>query len=377
MDRNSKLRILQFVTTLRLAGAEKLASDLSIALRQNGHEVVVAAYTDERDTLAQKLRDNDVEVVPVAFPKPGLRALMRTVLDMQRLIRRVRPDVIHAHNPAAGTIALFARTLAWQRKIPIVTTYHGVRPHRLRLAGHVISRAEAVIAVGPSAAAQLREALPGQHVVEIKNAVIVERTRPPAEVKAELGVVDNVHLVTVGRYVEQKNQTLLVDMVAELRRRGTLEREPALTIVGHGPLQEDIEAHAAGLGLSDCVTLTGPRADANDIMAAADVLVHGATWEGLPLVLLEAMSLGVPIVAADAPGVDDIIHDRVTGLLVKAPDPEAMADAVEEMLANDLLREAVAVEAESLVAREYPLSAMVEQHAELYRSLVEHRFAGS
>ena len=369
------IRILQFVTTLRLAGAEKLATDLSIALREKGHEVIVTAYTDDRDSLARRLRAHDVNVVPIAFPKPGLRALAHAVRDLTRLIQQTNPDIIHAHNPAAGTIALVARALARRRSVPVVTTYHGVRPHRLRLAGRLISGADAVIAVGPSAAVQLRAMLPHEHVVEIRNAVVVERTRETVDVRAEFAVDERVLLVAVGRYVQQKGLSLLIDTAAELRRRGSISRGFRLLIVGHGPLRAELEDHANRLGLRDLVTLTGARPDANDIVGAADALVHSAEWEGLPLVILEAMALGTPIVAMKVPGVDDIVVDRRTGLLVLGRTPQAMADAVEEMLRDEPLRKSVVEAGKALIARDYPLEAMVDQHANLYMTVLAERAA--
>jgi glycosyltransferase involved in cell wall biosynthesis len=367
------LRILQFVTTLRFGGAEKLTTDLSIALGARGHDVTVAAWTDERDALAQRLRDNGVRVEGVAFPKPGARALIRTIRDVRRLIGETEPDIVHAHNPAAGTIALAARSLARRRKIPVVTTYHGVRPQRIRLAGRVMSGADAIVAVGPSATEQLRAAMPGEQIVEINNAVVVSRSREPHAVRTEFGLDGGVLLVAVGRCVPEKGQALLIEAVAELHRRGRLGDDLALVIVGDGPLRAELEAQAAELGLSGHVTLAGPRADASDIIASADVLVHSSMREGLPLVLLEAMLLEVPVVAVDASGVADIVRDRETGLLVAARHAGSMADAVEEMVQDDHLRSRVVAAAAGHVARDYAVSTMVDEHVALYRSLVGAR----
>jgi glycosyltransferase involved in cell wall biosynthesis len=367
------LRILQFVTNLRFGGAEKLTTDLSIALEARGHDVTVAAWTEERDALAQRLRDNGVRVEGIAFPKPGVRALIRTVRDVRRLIDEIEPDIVHAHNPAAGTIALTARSLARRRAMPVVTTYHGVRPQRIRLAGRVMSGADAIVAVGPSAAEQLRSAMPGEQIVEINNAVVVARSGDPHAVRTEFGVDGGILLVAVGRCVPEKGQALLIDAVAELRRRGRLGDDLALVIVGDGPLRAELEARAAELGLCGHVMLAGSRADASDIIASADVLVHSSMREGLPLVLLEAMLLGVPVVALDASGVADVVRDRETGLLVRSREPMSVADAVEEMVQDESLRHRVVAAAAGLVARDYSVSTMVDGHVELYHELVRAR----
>jgi glycosyltransferase involved in cell wall biosynthesis len=369
----SPRRILQLVTNLHFGGAEKLTTDLSLALHERGHDVRVASWLDEHAILAERLREHGVPVLPISFPKPGLRALLRTIADVRRVIREVEPEVIHAHNPAAGTIALAARALAGRRRVPVVTTYHGVRPTRLRAAGRLLSGADAVVAVGPSAAEQLRTALPHEHVVEINNAVFVERTRSSSDVREELGVDGGVLLAAVGRLVPEKGQSLLVEAVGELVRRGRFEAGLVLVVVGYGPLWTELEAQIERLGLAGHVVLAGGRADAADIIASADVLVHASIREALPLVLLEAMAQQVPVVAVEATGVSDVVQDRATGLLVPERDPVAFADAVEEMLDDDELRERVVAGASELVEQRFPVAAMVERHERLYEGLVAAR----
>jgi glycosyltransferase involved in cell wall biosynthesis len=239
-----------------------------------------------------------------------------------------------------------------------------------------MSGADAIVAVGPSAAGQLRASMPGERIVEINNAVVVQRAREPHAVRAEFGLDGGVLLAAVGRCVPEKGQALLIDAMAELHRRGRLGSDLALVIVGTGPLLHELEAQAAALGLSGRVKFAGARGDAADIIASADVLVHSSMREGLPLVLLEAMLLEVPVVAVDASGVADVVRDRETGLLVRTREPGALADAVEEMLSDGPLRDGVVSAASSLVERDYPVSAMVEQHEQLYVGLVEARSGG-
>jgi glycosyltransferase involved in cell wall biosynthesis len=144
-------------------------------------------------------------------------------------------------------------------------------------------------------------------------------------------------------------------------------------IVGDGPLRAELEARAAELGLARHVMLAGSRADASDIIASADVLVHSSMREGLPLVLLEAMLLEVPVVAVDATGVADIVRNRETGLLVGSREPGSVADAVEEMVQDESLRDRVVAAAAALVARDYSVSTMVDEHVGLYHELVRAR----
>lgn len=153
------------------------------------------------------------------------------------------------------------------------------------------------------------------------------------------------HLVCVGRLCEQKGQLLLLNVIQLVRQRGI---DVHLTLVGDGPMRRQIEAAISKLGLDDFVTITG-LVSSDRVRAAlieADALVMASFAEGLPVVIMEAMALGRPVVATSIAGVPELIRDGKEGFLVPAGDSDALADAIERLFAlphnelNQIVRQA-------------------------------------
>jgi glycosyltransferase involved in cell wall biosynthesis len=366
----AELRVLQFVTTLAFGGAERLATDMSIALSDRGVDVVVATDTNLTRGFGDALMRAGVPVEHVSLPRTRPLSILRSSRELARIVQRHEPHVLHAHNPAAGMVAALARRLAHRPTMAIVTTYHGVRLHRAGLASRVLRGGELVIAVGPGAERQLLASMPARRVVQIKNAVSVAPSRDRQAVRDEFGAVDVPLVVAVGRYVAQKDHALLVDALAELSRGG---RRFRALIVGFGPLQQDLEARVRSRGLEEIVTITGARSDAVDLIGAADVLAHTALWEGLPLVLLETMALGVPVVAVAAIGVSDVVQDDDTGVLVSERSPAAVAAALERVLADAELRKRLAESGRAYVADQHSFETMVDDHVDVYARAIAMR----
>ena len=365
--------MLQFVTTLAFGGAERLATDISIALQERGAEVTVATDTRFARGFGDVLAEAEIPIEHVTLPKTRLRSIIRSTRELARIIRRYEPDVLHAHNPAAGTVATIARLLARRRSLAIVTTYHGVRPDRIGLALRVLRGGEFVIAVGPSAEQQLLASISSRRVVQIKNAIPLPEHPRSEAVRAEFGADELPLIVAVGRYVPQKDHLLLVDALAELAAGG---RKFRALIVGFGPLEQELEARVRKHGLGEAVTLTGGRADAVELIASADVLAHTAVWEALPLVLLEAMALGVPIVAVAATGVSDLVHDGETGLLVSERSPAVIAAALERVLADRELGKRLGEAGRSFVHENHSFERMIDEHLTVYRRALALRPSG-
>ena len=144
-------------------------------------------------------------------------------------------------------------------------------------------------------------------------------------------------ILSVGRLREKKGFDTLIDACAALRRRGEVF---ACEIVGYGPEQARLQAHIARRGVADCVRLVGQLAREQVIAryARAAVFVQPSRVaadgdrDGIPNVLLEAMAMGLPVVATRVSGIPELVVGRHNGLLVEPDDPEALADAVAELL---------------------------------------------
>jgi glycosyltransferase involved in cell wall biosynthesis len=193
----------------------------------------------------------------------------------------------------------------------------------------------------------------------------------PAKARALLGMPGSGPTVgAVGRLVEQKGHRFLLRAMAVV-----LRAHPAgqLVIIGEGPLQARLEAEASLLGIADSVRFLGARPDVERLLPALDVLVSASLWEGLSIVILEALAAGVPVVATDVSGSREALTDGLgtCGLIVRPGDAEGLARAVLALLDDGDLRESLRVAGLARV-RQFDIAIASRQYAALYRQMAPH-----
>jgi glycosyltransferase involved in cell wall biosynthesis len=266
--------------------------------------------------------------------------------------------------------------LSRRRGTAIITTYHGVEAQQLARATRVLSMtSDLVVGVGPTTTWALEQiGLPRDRSATVYNSISINRTRSVEEVRKEFGIPDDAQLVvSVGRYAPQKNQALLIRALARLMTERSALRA---LLVGVGDLEDELRAQTVQLGIEDQVQITGPRADAHDLIAASDVFALSSAWEGLPLVVLEAMELEVPVISTAVGGVEDAVADGETGLLVRPDDEAALAEGLARLLDDEALRKRLAAAAKAGTRVNCTEEAMVARYLELYVEALTRRRRG-
>jgi len=178
-------------------------------------------------------------------------------------------------------------------------------------------------------------------------------------------------IVAVGRLVEKKGFADLIDACAVLARRG---RRVRCCIIGDGELESDLRRRIALAGLADMVELAGPRPQPHVIRIVQEAAVFAAPCivgddgnrDGLPTVLLEAMSLGTPCISTDVTGIPEVIRHGETGLIVPQHDPESLADAMEKLLDSPDLRTELAERARALIERDFDIHRNTSQMRRIF-----------
>ena len=296
-----------------------------------------------------------------------LRALT-AVRTLRHLAREA--DVVHAHGLTAGWLAWAARA-----RRPIVATVHNVvldeaagrsAPVLRRLQRWLPGRVDLTIAVSADIAARLPAGERVRVIIPASPPPVVERDR--ASIRAELAVADDAPLVvTVARLHPQKAIGDLLEAMVTVRGSVPAAR---LAIVGDGPERAGLEATARRLGLDDRATFVGAQPDGPSWMAAADVVAVSSIWEGSPLVVAEALQLGIPIVATDVGDVAEAVHDGQTGRLVAPGRPADLAAALIGVLRDPAGAQEMADRGQDLARARYGVPHLVGQVADCYGALV-------
>ena len=211
----------------------------------------------------------------------------------------------------------------------------------------------------------------GKRARRLYNAIPLQQFQHPlAERRAKkrsLGIPsDSLVIGSIGRLVEQKGYTYLLDAVPIL-----LQHRPDtyFLIVGDGPLLDEIKAKAALLRIDQNVIFTGARTDVEDLLRCMDLFVSSALWEGVPTVILEAMACGVPVVATDIVGTNELIHDHQNGRLAPSRDGVGLAHVILETLASPTdLNHFISQAQKDL--KQFEIGYVAQEYENIYRSMV-------
>jgi hypothetical protein len=267
---------------------------------------------------------------------------------MRRLLAQRRPALIHA-NMAVALPLLDAAARA--QRIPIVAHLHlpfsslGER-HRV-----LVRRSSVIVGVAEHVVAPLRsEANVSGRIRVIHNAVNAGRLGDGVVTREALGIPGDAFVATsVGSLIRRKGQSVTVDAIAGARASGV---NAHLLLCGTGEEEQALRGRAQSLGIADAVHFLGRRPDVGPILrGATDVLVSSAREEAMPLSILEAQWLGVPVIASDIPGHRDVLGHGERGMLIPCEATDALSDAL-VALADDAERRAALAESGIVHARE-------------------------
>jgi glycosyltransferase involved in cell wall biosynthesis len=370
------IRVLHIITRLDVGGsAENTVISATRMPKAEFISSLISGHTvDPPPRLAKTLRDAEVPFfeVPHLRRPVGFANDCRALWQVWRLIRRLRPDIVHTHSSKAGFIGRLAARLAGTPHI--LYTPHGhifqgyfsasvTRSFVLleRLAARWTDR---IITLTDAEADQhlaLGIGRPGQFAT-IPSGIDLDAV--VAAAPAHL-VPDGQAIGAVARLAPIKGHVHLLDAAPEILRQSPAAR---FVFVGDGETRSALEAQARRLGVGDRVLFTGFRDDVPSLLAGMDVVVLPSLNEGMGRVLVMAMALAKPIVATRVGGVPELLADGAAGRLVPPGDAAALANAICSLLRNP--GEATALgEAGRRRAGRYSAPAMVESLAQVYRDV--------
>ncbi|WP_296951519.1 TIGR03088 family PEP-CTERM/XrtA system glycosyltransferase [uncultured Massilia sp.] len=364
--------VVHLVYALGVGGLETLLVDCINRMPAYRHAVVcLTRYTD----FAERIARADVALHALGKP-PGLG--LSTHLGFWRLMRRLRPAVLHTYNLAALEYA-FTATLAG---VPVrvhaehgrdAADPHGLNPKHNFLRRRLVPFVDRFIPVSEDLRRWLADVvrIPQAKTLFIKNGVDTDKFAPGGAPAADAPwAAGDIVIGTVARVQDVKNHRVLVEAFARLRAaRPDLAPRLKLAIVGDGPLLPAVREQVAALGLRDSVWLPGARADIAALLHGFAVFALPSLAEGTPVSMLEAMACGLPVVASNVGGIPEVVDEGVQGLLVPAGDVGRLAAALERHAGDAALRAAHGAAGRRRVEERFSLRAMVAAYGALYDGL--------
>jgi glycosyltransferase involved in cell wall biosynthesis len=345
------MKILHVIESLGQGGAEQALVNLLPALARRGHQCEVAALWGPYP-LAEPLERAGIPVHRMDLCHRW--ALWQGLPRLEALYRRGRYDVVHAHLFFSGVYTALTRRAA--RPACLVVTFHnlGYDSYPARTAWHKVRKridgwlmrhaVDGRTAVSETTARHYERHLHLAGVTVIPVAVDLEAFEPArangaANRLAAYGVrADEFAMVVPGRFVPEKGHRFLLQALQLLRQQ---DLRPKVLCFGDGPLASELADERAKRGLDGQVTLhrSLPNAELLGLVRAAHAVVMPSTNEGLPISALEAMALERPLVASRIGGLQVLIEDGVSGLLVPPADPRALAEGIARLMADPGLRQ--------------------------------------
>lgn len=361
------MKIIHVVYSLEMGGAEVLVAQLARMQRANGHDVSICAYS-RLGAIGEQLSAEGFSIYI-----PGEAHPARTMLRYLRHFRRLRPEVVHCHNPAPTLQAALPARLARARCV-LATRHSLVEPpydRNAEIKFSTIARLACrwVVGICEITCKNLRGAplaLP-RKIVCVYNGV-VPVTRVDAGSAAAItfpGKPNGFTLLFVGRLAAVKNLETLIRAFAQASAELSSLR---LWIVGDGPVRPSLEALTTELGQSERIHFWGQRMDTAAFFSAADCFVMSSVSEGLPMSLLQAMSLGIPAITTDVGGMAEVLSLAQSGLLVPPGDHAAYSEAILRMASDAALRAHLSANALTAYHQHFTLAQMDRAYMELYQA---------
>lgn len=367
--------VAHLIYRLDIGGLETLLVDTINRMPAGSYRHAVICLTDYTD-FAERITRPGVELY--ALHKPAGLAL-GTHADLFRLLRRLRPDILHTYN--LGTIE-YAAT-AWAAGVPVrVHAEHGrdardpqgVNPKHNLLRRLVLPFIDRYVPVSHELRGWLERVvrIPSRKIQLIDNGVDTERFRPGVATPLESWQQDPDTFVigTVGRLQDVKDHATLVEAFALLRRQ-LPQAKLRLVLVGDGPLRGQLEALVAQRGLEDSVSFAGARSDVAPVMRSFSLFALSSIAEGTPVTLLEAMASGLPVVATAVGGIPDLVEQGVSGTLAPARDPQALAAAIAPYVMDRALAQRHGAAGRARIEQQYSMQAMLAAYVALYDELCQ------
>jgi len=380
------VKVLHIITRLDKGGSAQNTLLTAAMLDKKRFNVVLASgpTNDPDNEISGYIDSNKIKYVfiPDLVRSIDIIRDLKAVYQLYRLIKKNRFDIVHTHTSKAGILGRWAAWFAGTKIIihtphgHIFYGYFGVLKTRLfilleQLTGMITTRIITLTELGITEHLKYKIAPRDKFCAIFSGIDFDELNRCKADRNIQRNKLhisgEALVIGTVSRLEPVKGNLSLIQALPEV-----IKSFPGLRVViaGDGSQKQMLQGCAAKLGISANLIFTGSCGNAAEIMCALDIFVLASLNEGMGKCLLEAQSLGIPVVATDVGGIPEVVRDGVTGILVKPSDPRILAQAIIKILKDNSLRKQFSVQAKEWAGRRFSAGAMVSDIGKLYESVI-------
>lgn len=373
-----KIHVMQVTFGMPIGGMERVIMDLCRYVDPDRYRFSICC-TSVRGPLADQM---EAEGIPVIYcPNQSRPAKYLRGLELSRIFKNAEIDILHTHHMPAFIDSAIATRMT---RVPVLINtdhckdYSIEKKHLMIMERAASYFADEIIAVSNHTREEMirYEKIPAGKLSVIYNGVNIKLTRKesPEDLRREFGLKPDETLVgTVGRAVDQKGFDLLLRSVPIVLRRFPKTK---FMIVGGGEREQDLRTLAAELGISNRVVFTSWRRDAVDLIQIFDIFTLTSRFEGMPMVLLEAMALSKPIVATAVGGVPEVVLNGETGRVIDRREPELLGNALSECVGDPTLARRMGSYGRARYEKHFTAEAMAAAYEERYRRYFEKERKG-
>ena len=360
-----KIKVLEVIDSLDSGGAESLLKNFVLEVKKNNIFNIEIAALYSKAIFKDEIKNAGISIWDLGLT---FKFNLMGVIKLIKLIKEKKYNIIHVHLFPADIFAAIA-SLFLPRNIKWIFSEHGAYNRRRTLKifkildNFTYSRYSKIVCVSKQVELALLNWIPSNKgkTKVIPNAVPIPKFLNPCSVKT-------YDILFVGRLTKQKSVEILLKAIKILKNKHS--RNLKIAIVGDGELKENLNNLTVELGINREVKFLGVRKDVKELMVSSKIFVLPSRWEGFGIVIIEAMSNMLPVIATNVGGIPEIIENEKDGILVPPENPKALAQAISNLLEDKELREKLSKAAYKKVREKYSINAYSVRMLDFYKSLV-------
>jgi len=368
-----------------LGGIERFVIELAQSLNKTNFEITVAGLwvfeNNYREKWINLLNQQGIITRELSFWNPDrpLFSFLRSLKSLKKLLSSQPINIYHSHDQFGDIMGIILKVFNWKLKLvrTVQNNYEWQnKPIRRFLFTNMLIPLFYDVEIGVNnhiinylnnrwiCRVQNKKAIriPNASNLAMFNKIKVDLNQKKSSIGIEL---DRQIIGSVGRLHNQKGYDILIKAFSKI-----LKKYPRalLVLVGDGPLRDVLQKQVEDMGIQESTLFLGTRVDVPEILRIFDIFVSSSRWEGIPGVLLESMAAGVPIVATNVPGTNELIDDKINGLLVETENPDALFEGINLLLSNPKLCKKLVVEGSKNISI-YSMDVISQAYEKIYTGI--------